>query len=385
MVTIGKKKTNSITATLLQPNGLMVFRGAIDSVTRARAYYLCRVQKLSIRKVADMCQISIGSVWRIKNEKRGQMSVKRTPRKRGIKAKLTDRQKRLLIRCLKVLRKTEGNFTCKRLMQEAGIQQEEVSVRTVSRFLNSQKYFYLPSRRKGLMTEEDHMKRVAFAKHMKENYSENVWTDEIGFYLDGTAFAYKRNPLDQARAPGARVWRKASEGLAPGCIAKGHKEGTGGTVLRLMVAISFGHGVICCQPYERMSGRYFASFIDNNFDRLFTAADKGDRRLFVQDGDPSQNSALARAAMQRTNSTLIKLCPRSPDLACHENVFPIVGRMLKDQAKKDNIRRETFEQFQSRVINTFFSIPVETINTLIRSMPKRMDMVIQSKGTRIKY
>ena len=89
------KKTNSITATLLQPNGLMVFRGAIDSVTRARAYYLCRVQKLSIRKVADMCQISIGSVWRIKNEKRGQMSVKRTPRKRGIKAKLTDRQKRL--------------------------------------------------------------------------------------------------------------------------------------------------------------------------------------------------------------------------------------------------------------------------------------------------
>ena len=87
--------------------------------------------------------------------------------------------------------------------------------------------------------------------------------------------------------------------------------------------------------------------------------------------------------MQRTNSTLIKLCPRSPDLVCHENVFPIVGRMLKDQAKKDNIRRETFEQFQSRVINTFFSIPVETINTLIR--PKCMDMVIQSKGTRIKY
>ena len=152
-----------------------------------------------------------------------------------------------------------------------------------------------------------------------------------------------------------------------------------------MVAISFGHGVICCQPYERMSGRYFASFIDNNFDCLFTAADKGDRCLFVQDGDPSQNSALARAAMQRTNSTLIKLCLRSPDLACHENVFPIVGRMLKDQAKKDNICRETFEQFQSRVINTFFSIPVETINTLIRPMPKRMDIVIQSKGTRIKY
>ena len=32
---------------------------------------------------------------------------------------------------------------------------------------------------------------------------------------------------------------------------------------------------MCCEPYERMNGRYFAAFIDNHFDRLFAAADKG--------------------------------------------------------------------------------------------------------------
>ena len=37
-------------------------------------------------------------------------------------------------------------------------------VRTVSRFLNSQNYYYLQTRRKGLMTAEDHSKRVKFAK-----------------------------------------------------------------------------------------------------------------------------------------------------------------------------------------------------------------------------
>ena len=46
----------------------MVFKGAINSVTRARVYYLCNIQGFPIRKVARMCQISKGSVWRIKNE-----------------------------------------------------------------------------------------------------------------------------------------------------------------------------------------------------------------------------------------------------------------------------------------------------------------------------
>ena len=138
-----------------------------------------------------------------------------------------------------------------------------------------------------LLTAEDHIKRVKFAKYMKANYSQEIWTEGIAFYLDGTGFKYKRNPLDQARAPKARVWRKKSEGLAPGCIAKGNKEGTGGKVLPLMVASSYNKGVICCEPYEKMNGRYFAAFIHNQFDRLFEAADKGGTRTFLQDGDPS--------------------------------------------------------------------------------------------------
>ena len=89
--------------------------------------------------------------------------------------------------------------------------------------------------------------------------------------------------------------------------------------------------------------------------------------------------------MQCTNSTLIKLCPRSPDMAVIENVFPMVSRMLKRQAVQQQLRRETFEQFKNRVISTFYSISVETVNNLICSMPKRIDMVIRNKGKRIKY
>ena len=45
--------------------------------------------------------------------------------------------------------------------------------------------------------------------------------------------------------------------------------GTGGRVLKLMVAISYGKGVIVCEPYEKMCGKYFSNFIDRNFDIMF--------------------------------------------------------------------------------------------------------------------
>ena len=42
-----------------------------------------------------------------------------------------------------------------------------------------------------------------------------------------------------------------------------------GKVLRLIIVISYDKGVICCDPYEHMTGRYFTRFIDKHLDRLF--------------------------------------------------------------------------------------------------------------------
>ena len=71
----------------------------------------------------------------------------------------------------------------------------------------------------------------------------------MSFYLDGTSYAHKNNPLDQAFAPKGRIWRKMSKGLKIGCTAKGRKEGMGRGALKVM-----------CEPYEKMSGSYFQKF-----------------------------------------------------------------------------------------------------------------------------
>ena len=128
-----------------------------------------------------------------------------------------------------------------------------------------------------------------------------------------------------------------------------------------IVAISHDKGVICCVPYERMCGHFFATFIKMTLTRLFMKTDKGINRLWIQDGDPSQNSSMARSDMRRANSTLIKLPPRSPDLNCIENLFPIVRRILKKQALERGIKRESLKQFKARVTAAILSIPVRTI------------------------
>ena len=239
-------------------------------------------------------------------------------------------------------------------MEEAGIEERKVSTRTVTRYLNSAGYFYLQTREKGLMTEDDHMKRVKFAKDRRKNLGADVWKKEM-------LSTWTQHPLHIREILSIKLLRfeqeygeKKSQGLADGCITKGRKEGTGGKVLRLLVAISYDKGVISREPYEHMTGGNFATFVDQHFHRLFQLAGKRNSRLWMQDGDPSRNSALAKAATARVNSTVIKLPPRSPDLHVIENVFAIVNSQLRKQARDRKIRRETFEEFKGHVMNTFF-------------------------------
>ena len=82
----------------------------------------------------------------------------------------------------------------------------------------------------------------------------------------------------------------------------------------------------------------------------------------MQDRDPSQNSVTAKRAMANCNCnmTLIQIPPRSPDLNPIENFFNIVRCKLND-ALHLKIAIESFEEFQTRVIRTIYSIPVQII------------------------
>lgn len=298
--------------------------------------------------------------------------------------KLSLREERSVIRTLHKLRKTDGTFTSPRIHFQSGIG-NKVSNRTVRRILNKNGFNYRQTRRKGLLLESDLKKRLQFCRKIKRfHLGSEFWQSGVAFYLDGTGFQYKSNPFDQARAPRAREWRLKGEGLSFGCTAKGKKEGA--KCANFMVAISYGKGAVMAKQYfGSITGQKFADIVSSEFANAFSISSNPRGKLFLMDGCPRQNSAVAKVAIDNINGRILKIPARSPDLNPIENFFHLVGKELCRQALAKQIKKETFEQFSARCVSTIKNFDACKIDAIIESMNKRMDMVIKSKGQRIKY
>ena len=112
---------------------------------------------LSVRKIAQKVKKSPSTAYHTLMRMQDDQSCQSlTSRKRkGRPMKISEKQRRRVIRGIHHLRRTEGNFTARRLMQEATISEQEISVHTVQRFLNKKGYYYLQARKKGLITSKD--------------------------------------------------------------------------------------------------------------------------------------------------------------------------------------------------------------------------------------
>lgn len=360
----------------------MVYTGPISPEKYAYARLLLEVRGWSIRKIVKKVRISKSSVYRLKQRDIGE-TRRSAKRKGGRPPKLSKRDKRRILRCVEELRESYGYFTVEHLMEVAGISKQHVSSWTMRRFLNSEGIGYMNARQKGLLNEADRWKRVQYAKKVRKDHPTSIWTEGIGFYLDGVNFVYKTRPNEQSCSPRKKVWRRRNEGLRPGCVAKGRKEGTGLNVVRLMVAVAYGKGVIICEEYKKLNGAYFADFVKRNFINMFGAADKDHVKYFLQDGDRSQNSKAAKEAMKRVKAEVFHIPAKSPDLNPIENLFHLANKELRKSSK--TISRETREEFLLRIRRTLHSIPIQTIDKTIDSMDKRIGMIIKARGQRIKY
>ena len=338
-------------------------------------------------KVVDICkrysEFSKTSIFRHCKLPLGEAKKDRRHSNRGRPKKLQPRDKRVIAKSLLKLRKEYGTCSSVDIQEDAGLQ--FVSNRTVIRSLKEQGYGYTQCRRKGILLQEDLVKRMNFARKCKK-VSDSLWKDGISFYLDGTSWVHKTNPNRHVRTARTRMWKKKGESLHKDCTAKGKKEGTGGSTAKFMVAIAYGKGIIKCHQYnENINGELFSQFINENFDGMFNCSANPKGRLFLQDGDPSQNSAVAKDAMDIVNCKVFKIPPRSPDLNPIENIFHLVGKQIKKDACEKKITKETFFAFSNRVKRTMLKFPSDVIDKTIASMPKRIAMVIKNKGMRTKY
>jgi len=294
--------------------------------------YVCLLhQELgeSIRNINKRSpQYSRNTIWRHATKKIDSIEKKFPCKRRGRPKKISPRDERKIIRSLKLVRKHNGgNFTAKRVQHVAGM--NGVTTRTIRNVLNKHGYAFRPARRKGILLPKDLPRRFRFAKRVLKLYNPTtLWTHDISFYLDGKSFVHKLHPQDQARAPGARIWRRKDEGLDFDCTAKANKCKESGRLAHFFVAISYSKGVVLCEHYEHLDGPFFAKFIRKHFVRTFNRSNNPEGNIFVQDGDPSQNSLQAKLVLERVNAVQISIPPRSPDCNPIENFFNLIERKL---------------------------------------------------------
>ena len=336
---------------------------------------------LSYREIATRCKISKSSVERFCKQ---GMEYQPPKKRSGRPPALSRRDKDRFLRKFRSMREQDPNVKVGIIKMECDLHQ--VSNRTLSRYLNQSGLKYIRPRRKVILTANDKRKRVSYALKAVKNTTPAFWTEDVLLYLDAISFVHKRNPHGDALAPAARVWRTPGEGLE--ITAKGSKDLRGGNICHFLVGICFGGGAVLVEEYSIMNGKYFSEFIETTLHRVLLdrAAVAGkEKLLFLQDNDPSQNSAKAREAIENIGAEVVKIPARSPDLNPIENFFHNVKRKLRQDAVEKKIFNEDFNGFKQRIVETIRSYDKDIINRTISTMYKRLTIITKNNGCRTKY
>ena len=99
------------------------------------------------------------------------------------------------------------------------------------------------------------------------------------------------------------------------------------------------------QACEKLGGKVFAEFIENNVIEIFKSSFNPTGNVFVQGGDPIQNFKDAKIALDKIVAVQFSIPPRSPDLDPIEIAFNLVEKKFKSDAVKYSISKESYAKF----------------------------------------
>ena len=137
------------------------------------------------------------SIYRHSLKRLGELKEDKREFGKGRPRKLTERDKRSVIRSLVSLRENVGTFSSRDIQNDCGLQ-HKVSNDRIRRCLKKHKYGYFQCRKKGLLTKEELVKHLKFAEKWKQLH-ENIWTEGVSFYFDGTGWVHKKKPCSNCQ------------------------------------------------------------------------------------------------------------------------------------------------------------------------------------------
>jgi transposase len=246
----------------------------------------------------------------------------------------------------------------------------DISTDTIDRRLKEAGLFGRVARHKWKYTEEHKRKRLSFANGYRdwteEKWEKVLFSDESIFY--GAGFC-------------GRTWvrRPVGEELNPDFCVDQKPHQVKVNVWGCFCAAGVGYLYIFNETLDKKLLRK----IFNDGHLLQSAEDRGlvdqGEWWFVQDNDPKHRSAEVQTWLFNHGITSLDFPPYSPDLNPIEHVWNDVARRIESE------QASTMEQLQDCVEAAWEATSVELLRTLVHSMPRRCQAVVDAQGDHTKY
>lgn len=316
----------------------------------------------SIRKISKTVRRSRDCVSRaIKTLQRARVA-----KKRGRKSVLSTRLTRRLVRAA-----SGGERTAKQLKADLSLQ---CSLRTVQRILSRVDWLvYAKMDRTLSLTDAHKAARVAWAKRylMEPSvWDETIFSDEKKFNLDGPD-GFKHYWRDLRRPPREYVRRQNGGGsvMVWGAFS-----------VKGLSALAVLRGKQCSSDYIYTVSEYLLPFAHRHH---------GVDYLYQQDNAPIHASrettefleSETKEYFEGEHVRVMEWPARSPDLNPIENVWSILAGVVYANGHQYN----TVGELEQAIRGAWDGLSMDTLRTLVRSMPTRCLEVVERKGGKTHY
>lgn len=339
---------------------------SVSYETRCQIVGLLKDKTNTNKKIAELVGVSEKCVRTTKKNLEKYGRPKESPRS-GRPRKLTDRDEAYLFRQVRKYptlsnRNIASDFNSK-------FENIKISRETVRRVLSKKGIGTYTALKKPLLTVKDRLKRLKWCKE-RLNWSVAHWSSVI--FSDESNFEVF-NRKARVLVKRFQFEKYHAKFVVPTLQKGGGSAGIWG-------CISY-KGVGCCSIYEGRINQYvYKETLENHLlPSVELFYEKNDPWIFQQDGASAHTAKSVHRWFKIKKIDILPWCPRSPDLNPIENLWAYLD------AKLVNIKLTSITHLKEMLRQEWLNIPVEYVQKLIESMPKRVRACYNAKGGHFKY